>query len=383
MTEVRNDGENRLGTGSVSCVTAPAAVRAIAFYLPQFHAIAENDHWWGSGFTDWVNVRKAQPLFPGHYQPQQPALGYYDPREANVREAQAELAAQNGIYGFCYYDYWFSGRRLLEKPIEEVLRSGKPDFPFCLCWANENWTRRWDGLEHDVLIEQTYSDEDDENHIKALLPYFLDCRYIKVNGRPLFLVYRTDLLPDPAKTAQRWRSIAKAAGLSDLYLVRAESFQSGISPESLGFDAAVEFAPDRSVMGQSLFRGPAFKMLRKIRFVPSLFRENWAHSYQSIANAMVAKPHPAYKRFLGVCPSWDNSPRRSADATILLGSTPSRYEQWCRTVVQRTIQYFEGDERLIFINAWNEWAEGCHLEPDTKFGAQYLEATKRAVYSAQ
>ena len=187
-------------------------IRPIAFYLPQFHPTPENDEWWGKGFTEWTNVTKARPLFPGHYQPQLPAdMGFYDLRLPEAREAQAALAREYGIHGFCYYHYWFNGRRILERPFNEVLASGKPDFPFCLCWANENWTRVWDGGEKNVLLEQKYSHEDDLAHIESLIPAFRDERYIRIDGKPLFLVYRTGLLPNPARTAEIWREAAKRA----------------------------------------------------------------------------------------------------------------------------------------------------------------------------
>src|SRR6266446_2869134 len=204
-------------------------VRVIAFYLPQFHPIPENDAWWGKGFTEWTNVTKARPLFRGHYQPHLPAdLGFYDLRVAESREAQADLARQYGITGFCYYHYWFAGKRLLHRPFDEVLTSGRPDFPFCLCWANENWTRVWDGGGSEVLMEQTYSEQDDRAHIQALMPAFADTRYFRIDGRPLFLVYRTELLPEPARTADIWRSEVSKAGLGDLYLARVENFASRV-----------------------------------------------------------------------------------------------------------------------------------------------------------
>ena len=219
-------------------------LRLIAMYLPQYHPIPENDEWWGKGFTEWRNVSKAKPQFKGHYQPHLPAdLGFYDLRVEESRIAQAELAKQYGIHGFCYYHYWFNGRRLLERPLEEVLKSGKPDFPFCICWANENWTRRWDGEEQNVLMKQVYSEEDDRNHIRDLFRIFKDRRYIRVNGKPVFLVYRTENIPDPKRTAEIWREEARRAGVGELYLVRVESI-GGCDPVSIGFDAALEFAPD-------------------------------------------------------------------------------------------------------------------------------------------
>src|SRR5580700_10112401 len=200
------------------------AVRAIAFHLPQFHPIPENDEWWGKGFTEWISVVQATPRLPGHYQPHLPAdLGFYDLRLPEARAAQAALAASYGIYGFCYYHYWFQGRQVLERPVNEILKNGEPDFPFCLCWANENWTRRWDGLNNEILLEQRYSEADDLAHIRALIPFFLDPRYICVLDRPFFAIYQASKLPDPRRTADIWRREAERAGLKGLYLVRVES----------------------------------------------------------------------------------------------------------------------------------------------------------------
>ncbi|HEY9772495.1 MAG TPA: glycoside hydrolase family 99-like domain-containing protein [Planktothrix sp.] len=362
-----------------------SAIRAIAFYLPQYHEVQENSLWWGEGFTDWVNVKKARARLPGHYQPHIPTeLGYYDLTDASVRGKQAAMAERYGIYGFCYYHYWFNGKRLLEKPINAVLASGSPDFPFCFCWANENWTRNWDGLEKEILLAQIYSAEDDADHIRALIPQFKDPRYIKVDNKPLFLVYHTERLPDPRKTAQIWRSEARRAGIEDLYLVRVESVHSEpLDPASIGFDAAAEFAPDMKILGRSILQRKRYAPLRRIGAVPKVFVQHWWRHYRTLVEKMVNKARPPYKRFFGVCPSWDNTARREIGATVFLGSTPELYRKWLEVVVKRTLQTFKGDERLIFINAWNEWAEGCHLEPDEKFGTQYLEATSAALSNAQ
>ncbi len=358
-------------------------IKSICFYLPQFHPVPENDEWWGKGFTEWRNVTKARPLFPGHYQPHQPAdLGFYDLRLPEVREAQAELARQHGIHGFCYYHYWFNGRRILERPFNDVLESGKPDLPFCLCWANENWTRVWDGGERDVLLEQKYSFEDDLAHIRSLIPAFKDPRYICINGKPLFLVYRTELLPDPAKTAALWQEEAMKAGLPGLYLARVENFVKDVDPNSIGFDAAVEFAPDASKGGEILFRGRMATLLGKLNLLPAVFRDNRVYSYSATMLGMLAKPEPGYPWFRCVSPMWDNSARRSVNANIFIGSTPALFRQWLGKIADRTRQRFEGDERIVFINAWNEWAEGCHLEPDQKWGHAYLEATRDALTAA-
>ena len=354
-------------------------VRAIAFYLPQFHAVAENDTWWGRGFTEWTNVVRGHPLFPGHYQPHLPAdLGFYDLRLAEVRQAQAELAREYGIHGFCYYHYWFNGRRILERPFQEVLASGKPDFPVCLCWANENWTRVWDGGDRHVLLEQHYSPEDDIAIIKSLIPAFSDPRYIRVDGRPLFLVYRTELLPDPAATAMRWRQVAVEAGLPGLYLARVEHFVAGTDPATIGFDAAVEFAPD-GARGKIKYRGAFGRALAALGLIPSVFANNAVVTYAATAEEFSRKPDPGFRRFFGVTPMWDNSARRKAGANIYVGSTPTLYGKWLRSAIERTLRRHHGDERIIFINAWNEWAEGCHLEPDQRWGRAYLEETRRVL----
>ena len=200
-------------------------MKLIAFYLPQFHPIPENDKWWGAGFTEWTNVRRSKPNFAGHVQPNLPTeLGFYDLRDAEVMQKQAKLAREHGIFGFCYYYYWFNGKRLLETPVDRMLASGQPDFPFCLCWANENWTRRWDGQESEVLMHQEYSDAADEQFIRDILPFLRDRRYIRVNGKPLLMVYRVDKLPDAKQTAERWRRVATSNGLPGLHLTAVQSF---------------------------------------------------------------------------------------------------------------------------------------------------------------
>ncbi len=355
-----------------------SAAKLIAFYLPQFHPIPENDAWWGKGFTEWHNVAAARPLFRGHHQPQIPAdLGFYDLRCEDTRIQQAELARNYGVHGFCYYHYWFNGKRLLERPFNEVLRTGQPDFPFCLCWANENWTRRWDGLEQDVLMGQEYGFDDDRNHIRSLLPAFEDHRYIRVNSRPLFLVYRVGLLPDPRSTAEIWREEASKAGLGDIFLASVDSIGERKSPAETGFDAAVEFAPDWMVKGQPVNQNVASRLIRKAGF--SNFRSYNAYSYDTLVRNMMDKPHPDYRQFRCVTPSWDKTARRGNKADIWLGSTPEKYEAWLAAVVRQTRERLPDSEQVIFVNAWNEWAEGCHLEPDKQHGLAYLEATRRAM----
>jgi len=306
----------------------------IAFYLPQFHPIAENNRWWGNGFTEWTNVVQAKPLFPGHYQPHLPAdLGFYDLRLAEVRQAQADLARENGIYGFCYYHYWFQGRRLLEQPFDEVLTSGEPDFPFCLCWANETWTRAWDGKSGKHLMEQKYSEEDDRLHIRWMKKVFQDDRYIRIGNKPLFLVYRALSIPDPLRTTAIWREEAYKMGIGDIFLCRVESFKN---------------------------------------------ERDDPNNYASVVQNMLEKPDPPFKRFPCVTPSWDNSPRRKTDAVIIHGSTPRSYGRWLNGVIKKSVRK-NTENNFIFINAWNEWGESNHLEPCQKWGTAYLEATKRAL----
>ena len=369
-------------------------MKAIALYLPQFHPIAENDEWWGPGFTEWTNVVKALPLFRGHYQPHLPAdLGFYDLRVPESRQAQASLAEAHGISAFCYYHYWFNGRRLLERPFDEVLLSGAPKLPFCLCWANESWTRRWDGNDDHALIQQTYSVEDDVRHVEYLLRVFGDDRYIKIDDRPLFLVYRTGQLPDPAKTARIWRDRARAGGFRGLYLVSVESRPADtLPPGEIGFDAALEFAPDFSSLRRvidsrwnirarllSIDGRWSIRTRLRSRLMGYKF-DHLVARYESLVNRALATPRVGYVRFRCVTPGWDNSPRRRRGARILVGSTPQLYENWLRTVVDVTqAENWGREESIVFINAWNEWGEGNHLEPDKRWGRAYLEATARAL----
>jgi lipopolysaccharide biosynthesis protein len=364
-------------------------VRAIAFHLPQFHPIPENDEWWGRGFTDWTNVAKAKPRFPGHYQPHVPAdLGFYDLRLPEARAAQAELAASYGIHGFCYYHYWFNGRSLLDRPVNEIWKSGEPDFPFCLCWANENWTRRWDGQSQAVLLQQRYSPEDDLAHVRALIPFFLDKRYIRVMDRPLFAVYRASELPEPQRTAELWRREAESAGLKGLFLVRVSSFeQERDDPRLLGFDCAVDFQPNARTLASSKILRRKWWHRQRLGTREPWFRDNNLFDYVAFAECALNGWPGGYPRIPCVCPGWDNSPRRQNGATIVIDSTPEVYERWLNEVVSRqrsllTTRHSDSGiapESLVFINAWNEWAEGNHLEPCQKWGRRYLEATRRAM----
>ena len=346
-------------------------VKAIAFVLPQFHPIPENDEWWGKGFTEWTNVTKATPLFHGHYQPQLPTdLGFYDLRLPEARLAQATLAQDHNIYGFCYYHYWFNGKRLLNKPLDDMLRLRTPNMPFMYCWANENWTRRWDGQENDILIKQTYSTEDDKKHIKWLCEnVFSDDRYIKVNGAPVFMIYRHNLFPNIKRTLELWRKIAiEEYGFPDLYLCMAESFNLQDNPCQFGFDAAVEFSAHA-----------VLKHKCKPKYKTSFFKKEKHNlefrDYKRGVRDSIKRKQPDYTFFRSVTPSWDNTARKGINGIVSLGSSPEVYKKWLEDAILKSKAYGE-EENFIFINAMNEWAEGNHLEPCRKYGKSFLEATK-------
>ena len=348
-----------------------SAVKPIAFYLPQFHPIPENDRWWGKGFTEWTNVTKARPLFKGHYQPHLPGeLGFYDLRVIDVMKRQVELAKQYGIYGFCFYHYWFAGRRLLEGPLNQFLEHAEIDFPFCLCWANENWTRRWDGLDQEILIAQDHSPEDDMAFIRDLGKYLRDPRYIKVDNKPFIIVYNPGRLPDAKATVQRWREYCRASGIGEIYLVMAQTF--GIrDPRPFDFDAAVEFPPHVAAVTPEI--------TNQIDSFEDGF-EGRVYNYADIPhyNPMVPQDYVVFKC---VMTSWDNTPRTGRRGTVFIKSSPTVYQDWVEKVLAYTTTHNTPSHWLIFINAWNEWAEGAHLEPDTQWGYGYLNATARALQS--
>jgi GT2 family glycosyltransferase/glycosyltransferase involved in cell wall biosynthesis len=346
-------------------------VRGIAMFLPQFHRVPENDAWWGEGFTEWTNVRRARPMFAGHHQPHvpHPDIGYYDLADEQVLVRQADMARRHGLHGFCFYHYWFDGRRILEKPVERLLASGKPDFPFCLCWANENWTRTWDGLDREVLLAQRHSPDSDERFLRDLLPALRDPRYITVEGRPLLAVYRPGLLAEPAATADRWRRIADREGLPGLHLVAVHSFDQN-DPRSYGFDAAIQFPPLQIPAANVRDTGLA-GMNRQFRGGVLDYREAICHS--------LARSTPPYPLYRGVMPSWDNTARRMERATAWINSSPELYGRWLRAVVDQMQREQPPEHQLVFINAWNEWAEGAHLEPDCRHGYRHLEETAAAL----
>ena len=357
-------------------------IKPIAFYLPQYHPIPENDKWWGKGFTEWTNVTKAKPLFPGHYQPHLPAdLGFYDLRLSEVQQAQAELAREYGIYGFCYYHYWFNGKRLLERPFNEVLATGEPDFPFCLCWANESWSRRWLGEEKEILQKQIYSKEDDFDHIRWLMTAFSDRRYIRVKGRPLFLIYRPHDLPNPEKTTDIFRSECVNQGLPNPYILGVDAHRPGFDYRKIGFDGTLKFEPQLGVLPDFMDDRIKISKLRRNSKFGIMSPKLKVYDYSSARRMMTSKKRD-FPTYLSMFVSWDNTARRGENSIIIINSTPEKFESGLSDMVHSVFQKPE-DERIFFINAWNEWAEGNHLEPDLKNGHKYLEAVKRVTKSIQ
>jgi hypothetical protein len=383
------------------------SARLIAFYLPQFHPIPENDEWWGKGFTEWTNVAKAKPLFPGHYQPRLPAdLGFYDLRVPEVREAQAEFGRQAGVEGFCYWHYWFAGRRVLERPFNEVVASGKPDYPFCLAWANDTWRGHWYGAEKRTLIEQTYpGPADHERHFYALLPAFQDKRYIRVHGRPLFAIFRPKSLLDTEAFIKLWQGLAEKNGLPGIHFV-AHLFDHELDfPwRQVGYSGSV-MTNELKVMRRRIWHVAQEKMKNRNRpgsaFPPEslasvaattggllgrrllqrIFR--WPDGVYNYRDAMLFfKSRAALEQgyYPSVVPGWDNTARAGPKGIVLHGSTPELFGQHLRDILG-SVADRPAEDRIVFVKSWNEWAEGNYLEPDRKFGHGYLKAVRAALDS--
>lgn len=349
--------------------------KAIAFYLPQFHRFPENSEWWGPGFTEWTNVARGVPQFKGHYQPHVPAdLGFYDLSHTDVMYEQAEMARQYGIYGFCFHYYWFSGgHRLLEKPLFNYLNDKGLDFPFCLCWANEPWSRRWDGSEHEVLMAQNFVEDDIEPFYSDMKVFLEDDRYIKVEGKPVLIFYRPTLFDRDLvmKALSSWREMAARDGLNGLYLIAAKAAGFADEPSSWGFDAVVEFPPhyidirhkEPGLMYNKGFGGTVIDMRPHVESL-------------SMPDEV---SHLLYKT---VFPSWDNTARRGGNGYIFHHCTPALYRKWLDHGVDYSLRFHPEGKRFVFINAWNEWGEGAHLEPDQKYGYAWLKETRDALQAA-
>jgi glycosyltransferase involved in cell wall biosynthesis len=360
--------------GYVPLLDAPpppsVPVRLIAFYLPQFHAIPQNDTWWGAGFTEWNKVRPSLPLFEGHAQPHVPGtLGCYRLVDSEVPRRQIELAKRYGVGAFCFYFYWFDGRRLLDAPLERWLADPSLDFPFCVCWANENWTRRWDGMDQELLVSQRHSEADDLAFIEHVSRFLRDPRYVRIDGKPMLMLYRPSLLPSATQTAQRWRTWCRQNGIGEIYLIYPQSFDTA-DPATFGFDAATEFAPN------NLGTSPITE-----RVVPLAGQQPpTVYDWTTLVDRSRAYVEPAYTLMRSVSPGWDNTARKGSRGAVFLGNTPNGYEAWLHNAIEHTCRVRENpNERLVFVNAWNEWAEGAHLEPDLRNGYAYLQATRNAL----
>lgn len=377
-------------------------VRVIAFYLPQFHPIPENDKWWGKGFTEWTNVGKARPLFKGHYQPRVPAdLGYYDLRLADVRDAQAELARTAGIEGFCYWHYWFGdGKQLLERPFNEVLITGKPDFPFCLGWANETWTNKsWEEgtrkQKLSVLLEQKYSRDDHIKHFYSVLPAFKDKRYITVDGCPLFLVYKPLDIPQVNEFILLWSDLAKQNGLKGIHFVGVQQ-NLNISEDlkkyrslkiaqlasqkykeilQLGFSAVNSRGYWRA---EFISRNKFSLFYRQIML--RLFKYNMiVKCKQNKINKHLYVPEDKWENvYPSLLPQWDRSPRSGKKARIYVKSTPEVFRQQLQQAIA-LIKEKNYEHRILFLQSWNEWAEGNYVEPDLKYGHGFLDVLRKEI----
>ncbi len=353
--------------------------RLIAFYLPQFYPTKENDEWWQKGFTEWTNVGNAKPLFRGHYQPRVPAdLGYYDLRLPEIREQQAAMAREAGIEGFCYWHYWFAGRRLLDRVFAEVVESGKPDFPFCLCWANHSWYQKtWDPTKPDkLLIEQTYPGMQDYiDHFYAMLPAFKDKRYIKVNGKLLFGIFSARSF-DREKYqlfSKTWNELAQKNGLEGFEFF-GFTFEANKCDDILdsGFDR-VTIDYTREMLDNTSYVINVIKRL--YRSVTG--RPNKVYNYQSYVNLVLDHVEPSERLYPCIVPNFDHSPRSSNRGFILHDSTPEKWGKFCKKIFSK-FSNKAMEDNIIFIKAWNEWGEGNYLEPDLKYGNRYLEQLRLA-----
>ncbi|MHB9035559.1 MAG: glycosyltransferase WbsX family protein [Armatimonadota bacterium] len=354
--------------------------RAIAYYLPQFHPIPENDEWWGLGFTEWTNVAKAKPMFPGHHQPNVPAdLGFYDLRVPETRVAQAEMAREYGVEGFCYWHYWFAGKRLLDRPFNEVLESGEPDFPFCLGWANQTWSGIWHGEPNRVLIEQTYPGlEDYSEHFRCVLRAFMDKRYITVDGKPMFVVYCPQLISNPREFTDCWREMADKAGLKGLHFVAV--IRKHWDLEEHGFDASIT----GNLYSTNVAPHPAWTLLNKIlnrtvrRLRGAVSPWPLVYDYKSIVKRAFEFEPDRPNHYPVVVPNWDNTPRSGKRGVVLKNSSPKLFQVYLRKAIER-VSVLAPEHRIIFLKSWNEWAEGNYLEPDIRYGRAYLEALKQEI----
>lgn len=352
-----------------------SSIKIIAFYLPQFHPIKENDEWWGAGFTEWHNVVKAKPLFKGHYQPKLPAdLGFYDLRLPETREAQAELAREAGVCGFCYWHYWFgNGKRLLERPFNEVVESGKPDFPFCLAWANHSWyAKTWDPKKKDkLLIEQQYlGKEDNEKHFYAVLPAFKDDRYIKIDGKPVFVVFKPLQVENANDMIQQWQELAKKNGLPGIYFVGQGPKKEFEEMFKLGYDAVNHEEVNGIHAHQSNF-------VRAIKqFVRMTLKRPRCYDYPKAMRDMLIPEDSAENVFPTICPNYDHTPRSGTKGLVFTNNTPQTFKAHAKQILDIVSSK---NNKIIFLKSWNEWGEGNYMEPDDRYGKSYIKALREEI----
>lgn len=342
--------------------------KAIAFYLPQFHENEENNKWWGEGFTEWTNVRRAVPMFENHNQPRIPAdLGYYDlVEDKSVEYKQVELAKKYGVYGFCFYYYWFAGKRLLRKPFDQFVENKELNLPYCICWANETWSRRWNGDEKEVLMKQVHNARTDKRFIYSVMPLFRDERYIRVNGKPLLLIYRIELFPKPAQTIAKWRELCKKEGIGDIHVALVQSFGM-VDHRIYGADSSVEFPPHKIQASE----------INNLVLKNGEEHEGKIYSYEEVVKNQMIVQERDYTLFPGSMLGWDNTARRMKAANVFHEYTPKLFKQWLTKNYMYTRIY--NSDSVMFINAWNEWAEGTYLEPDQKYGTSALEIVREVV----
>ena len=354
-------------------------VKAIAFYLPQFHPIPENDRAWGKGFTEWVNVRKAKPLFEGHDQPRMPENGnYYTLADPGVQRWQSELALENGLFGFCYYHYWFGGRLLLEKPAERMLADPQVRIPFCFSWANENWTRRWDGGGREVIVRQDYGGPAEwRAHWAYLLPFFRDSRYITLDGKPLFLIYKPEEIPCLKDMLNCWQQAAREAGFPGLCLmIQSPAWYFDPSYDPRGFSYQIRFEPFFSMVWQGKNRPLSQRLLN--RLLAAGKKKQTRLDYDALWETTLALPADPFMA-AGACPDWDNTPRTES-GYMLLGASPEKFGRYMARLCEKILR--EDALPLVFVNAWNEWGECAYLEPDERRHDAYLKALKNALREA-
>lgn len=353
--------------------------KIIAFHLPQFHAIPENDEWWGKGFTEWTNTKKAKPLFKDHNQPREPLnYNYYNMLDHSTRKWQADLAQEHGVYGFCYYHYWFNGKMLLEKPVEMLLEEKDITMPFCFCWANEPWTRAWDGATKEVIMPQEYGGEKEwQNHFDYLIKFFKDDRYIKKGNKPVFVIYRTSNIPNCDKMIEFFDDKCKKAGLAGIHVVEEiNSFQQKYHCKNS--KGIIEFEPINTLCNDISFIKKFRRKVKKIYCSTVGIDKNDFYDYDYIWNRIINRnaEYGNKEKYLGAFIDWDNSPRKGKAATIFKGVTIEKFEKYFKLQLQRANNI---ESEFLFINAWNEWAEGTYLEPDTKNEYKYLNTLKRVV----